>query len=44
MEIMVNISRDIMVMGDSRDEPIYRISLPSRVFCNEFSPFEWSAK
>ena len=43
MEIMVNISRD-MVMGDSRDEPFYRISLPSRVFCTEFSPFEWSAK
>ena len=33
-----------MVMGDSRDEPFHRISLPSRVFCTEFSPFEWSAK
>jgi len=32
-----------MVMGDSRDEPLHRISLPSRVFCTEFSPFEWSA-
>lgn len=40
---MIMFSRD-MVMGDSRDEPLHRIALPSRVFCTEFSPFEWSAK
>lgn len=26
-----------------RDEPMHRIPLSSRVFCTEFSPFEWSA-
>lgn len=35
-----------MVMMDTagcRDEPLHRIPLASRVFCTEFSPFEWSA-
>lgn len=35
-----------MVMLDTtggRDEPLHRIPLSSRVFCTEFSPFEWSA-
>jgi len=27
----------------SRDEPLYRVPLSSRVFSTEFSPFEWSA-
>ena len=44
IQIMIMITSREMVMGDSRDEPLHRIALPSRVFCTEFSPFEWSAK
>jgi len=32
-----------MLDSATRDEPLYRIPVSSRVFSTEFSPFEWSA-
>jgi len=29
--------------SSSRSEPVHRLTLPSRVFCTEFSPFSWSS-